>query len=73
MLFGRSGQVKPGVEEIGVVRVGAQLGLGAGCVAPACHPPSLGSPIPDGGLSAPAPCPAELLCQPSHQQRRPNW
>lgn len=41
-------------------------------------PPSLGSPVPDGGLAAPAPCPAELMCWPHRllsaqaQLERPN-
>lgn len=38
------------------------------CLLP--PPPRLGSPVPDGRLTAPAPCPAELLCPGLTGERR---
>lgn len=69
----RQGRGKPRARGIGGGNgVGVREGWGPGVwPLPAAHPPSLGSPVPDSSLAAPAPCPAaaaaDLLCQPHRQ------
>lgn len=67
-MLGGVGRRSGGAEETGV-RTGS-VRIGGPAHGPCSPAPHLGPPVPDGSLQAPAPCPAELLCQPHRPSAR---